>query len=123
MEKDKIVEKNLASKGLRFANSLIDMIIFYCAFILFGTILGILSLVLNIDFTAMENVNSLLDRLITTCFIVIYYFVLEMLLKGRTIGKLITGTKVVSKWGEEPTSKDYLIRTISRLVPFDSLSF
>jgi len=51
------------------------------------------------------------------------FFSFEYFTKGRSIGKYITKTKVVSVDGTAPTQKDFFIRNISRLVPFDGLSF
>jgi uncharacterized RDD family membrane protein YckC len=48
---------------------------------------------------------------------------IEYFSKGRSLGKYITGTKVVMTDGNEPTLSDYFMRNIIRLVPFDALSF
>lgn len=48
---------------------------------------------------------------------------MEYFTKGRTIGKYITGTRVIRTDGQNPTFEEYLIRNISRLVPFDAFSF
>lgn len=51
-----------------------------------------------------------------------YYIVLEAA-TGRTLGKLLTGTKVVDDAGEAPSFGQILGRTFSRLIPFEPLSF
>ena len=51
-----------------------------------------------------------------------YFIILEYKI-GRTIGKYITKTKVVTEIGEQPNLKSIIIRTFCRLIPFDSLSF
>ncbi len=48
---------------------------------------------------------------------------MEYFTKGRTVGKYITGSKVISTDGTQPTFQDYFIRNISRFVPFDAFSF
>ena len=51
-----------------------------------------------------------------------YYLVCEKLLKGRTLGKLITGTRAVKANGKSLTAKDVLLRTLLRLIPLDPCS-
>lgn len=51
-----------------------------------------------------------------------YYIPLETL-SGRTIGKLITGTKVVSEEGRIPSFSAVMKRTLSRFIPFEAFSF
>ena len=53
---------------------------------------------------------------------ILYYSLFEGL-TGRTLAKFITRTKVVDKDGEKPDFRKILIRTITRLVPFEWLSF
>ncbi|NMB82308.1 MAG: tetratricopeptide repeat protein [Ignavibacteria bacterium] len=51
-----------------------------------------------------------------------YYFVSEAL-TGRTIGKFITGTKVLCKDGTPLTIRKAFVRTLIRFVPFDPFTF
>ncbi len=51
-----------------------------------------------------------------------YFFVME-LAWGRTLGKLISGTKVVSEDGTRATEMQVLARTMARLIPFEFLTF
>ena len=69
------------------------------------------------------GINPYLDRLITAFFYALFMFLTEMISKGRSLGKLITGTMVVKEDGSLPTSTDFLKRNFSRIVPFDGLSF
>lgn len=56
-------------------------------------------------------------------FYYIYYFIFE-LTTGQTIGKMITKTIVVNtNSSEKPNFKRIFIRTISRLIPIDFLSY
>jgi uncharacterized RDD family membrane protein YckC len=52
----------------------------------------------------------------------IYYTICEKAFRGYTLGKLITGTRVIRDDGGELTFKDALLRSLSRLVPFEVLS-
>jgi uncharacterized RDD family membrane protein YckC len=53
---------------------------------------------------------------------VFYYTLCEKLFKGYTLGKLITGTRAMRQDGEALTFKDALLRSLSRLVPFEVFS-
>ena len=55
-------------------------------------------------------------------FSMIYYLLFETLFY-RTPAKLITGTKVVSKYGFKPDLTMILVRTLLRLNPFDWITF
>ncbi len=48
---------------------------------------------------------------------------MEYFTNGRTVGKYITGTKVITVDGKRPTLKEYFIRNMIRIIPIDSLSF
>lgn len=124
----KIIDQNRADKGLRFANLVIDRIATYAFIFLFHLLLGIiyqftLFPALEKYFMWIDQMGKLEDFLFTTSIFLIYYFVIEYFTKGRTIGKYITGTKTISIDGKTPTTEQILLRTLSRAVPFDALSF
>jgi len=48
--------------------------------------------------------------------------VCEKAFKGRTLGKVISGTRAIRNDGGELTLKDALLRSLSRLVPFEVFS-
>lgn len=52
----------------------------------------------------------------------IYYFLFELLTQ-RTLGKLITRTKVVNSDGGKLSLRSIFVRTIARYIPFEVLSF
>jgi uncharacterized RDD family membrane protein YckC/competence protein ComGC len=51
-----------------------------------------------------------------------YHLIFESIFQ-RTIGKMLTGTKVVRVDGEKPTFGDIFIRSLVRYIPFEALSF
>jgi uncharacterized RDD family membrane protein YckC len=119
-----------ASKEKRFINYIVDKIIFYALLLVFFFILGIAIELLSADskwfwdfMDDLENVNPWLDRLYTAIIFIILYMISEIILKGRTIGKYITKTKVVLKDGSKPKVSDIILRSLCRLIPFDALSF
>lgn len=115
------VEYNLASKGVRFINYIIDLIIYYVFIVTFFSFIWILGIAENF-FSYMEE-NSLLDRLITMFFYILFMVAQEVIFKGQSIGKFLTKTKVVYENGQTPTSKVLALRNILRIIPFDQLSF
>ncbi|MES2617962.1 MAG: RDD family protein [Bacteroidota bacterium] len=52
----------------------------------------------------------------------LYYIITEAVFQ-RTIGKMFTGTVVITNAGKAPTVGDALARTFCRLIPFDAISF
>lgn len=51
-----------------------------------------------------------------------YYTICEKAFKGYTLGKLISGTRAIRLDGQELTMKDAILRSLSRMVPFEVLS-
>mgnify|MGYP000663414543 CR=1 FL=1 len=96
----------LASSGERFANYLIDW---------FGFVLICFPILTFFDID--DSANLFLYGGST-----VYYILLETT-NGRTLGKLITGTKVVHEDGGPASFTQVLGRSFSRLVPFDAFSF
>lgn len=109
------VEFSLASKGLRFLNFFIDFIIFTILDSLFFLVLGFI--------IAEFTLSAFLSMVIYFMFFVSYFAFQELIFKGRTIGKFITGTKVVTLDGQDPDFTNCIIRALSRCVPFEPFSF
>ena len=116
-----------ATTGERFVNFLIDNIFMrfvmgYATGFLLGIILGSISPGLFTD--GEDNWLSLflLGLLVAYVNYVVYYTLCEKLFRGKTLGKLITGTRATRADGSELTFKDSLLRSLSRIVPFEVLS-
>lgn len=106
----KIAHHKIIKKRTRFYNFLIDLIIFYIFVIVFSKLT-------NIYFEEYKL------KYLMIIFYYLYYLILENIY-GQTIGKMITKTKVVNMDnGENPNFTRILIRTISRLIPIDFLSY
>nr|WP_315027183.1 RDD family protein [uncultured Chryseobacterium sp.] len=123
-----VVDRHRSQKLIRFANFIIDRAVVYFIFIIFGFASSLVFALTGINFfieivQEMAGVNRFMDILITSTVYFIYIFLIEYFTKGRSLGKYITGTKVICTDGTDPTIKDYFIRNISRLIPFDVLSF
>ncbi len=117
-EKEELI---LASRGKRLANALIDRIVFYIIFFVLSMMAALIFGPEILD--SMSNMSRLADYLITALLLFIYYLLSESLMNGRTIGKLITKTRVVDEYGKVPNFSVTLKRTACRFVPFDAFSF
>jgi uncharacterized RDD family membrane protein YckC len=111
------------SAGKRFANYTIDLIVLIILVVVFMMVSAIVGVAIYPEAAAtiesdFENYNLLISLVIHFS----YYTLFESS-GGRTIGKLITGTRVVDKHGRNPGVKAVFLRTISRYVPFNAFSF
>ncbi len=100
-----------ASKGKRLVHYIIDYIITFIA----------TSFISLVFFSESSSTMSYLLIFVIIHFV--YYVPTEYLMSGKTIGKLITPTRVVTHEGYHPELSVILLRTLCRLVPFDPLSF
>ncbi|WP_430817038.1 RDD family protein [Carboxylicivirga sp. RSCT41] len=110
-------------KGKRFVNHLIDSIFIWVLFILFAMLYGVYLGIFNPE--AIETIDesgSFIENLFFILLSIVYYTIMEAL-TGRTIGKLITKTRVVDENGNKPDFGTSFIRSLCRIVPFDGLSF
>lgn len=106
-----------ASVGQRFLNYIIDNIVLR-AFLYFGALF-----IGNSDFILGMSESMILLLVFLLFLLVIgYYWVSEFALGGRTIGKMITGTRVVYDDGSRPSATSILGRTLARAVPFEAFS-
>lgn len=111
-----------ASTGQRFVNYLIDTVVMYV--FTWGS-----STILLLFFYAtsqgqqprLEGLQLILFPFVLLLFVVFFTFS-EGVSSGRSIGKLVTGTKVVKTDESEITWKDAFVRSLCRLVPFEPFS-
>lgn len=80
----------------------------------------------NYSYSSYASDNSishqLLERLVTIGLLVAFYSLSEIIFQGRTIGKFITGTKAINEAGTDMDPKTILLRSLSRIVPFEAFS-
>jgi uncharacterized RDD family membrane protein YckC len=126
-EYDRTVLQEEASQGKRFANYLIDLICFYIVVFAGGAALGIIIYFINPESSFLQDESSspwsgLVDRLLGLLLYGLFMSLTEGLFKGRTLGKLITGTIAVKDDGSPITWEDAFKRGFSRAVPFEPFS-
>ncbi|HUH26066.1 MAG TPA: RDD family protein [Flavobacterium sp.] len=122
METHEIAQQNKAVKGLRLINYIIDFIASILFMMLALTIMICIAFLLNTDIVFIFESDFIMESL-AFIFYALYYFLIENFSKGRSIGKLITGTKVVTLSGEVPTRNTFFRRSLYRLIPFEQFSF
>ena len=111
-----------ATTGQRFANYLIDILVFYGLFFALGITLALLSP------STVENMDSgysdygFLDRIISLALYGAYMGIVESIFKGKSLGKLITGTRAVNFDGSKISVSTAFARGFSRAVPFCAFS-
>lgn len=109
-------DEDLASRGQRFLNMIIDIIAIY----VLAFIVGIILAILRAPFLTESSV--LFDYGFGIALWLLYYVPLEAGF-GRTVGKLLTRTRVVMVDGTPPNILNVIGRTFARLVPFEAFSF
>lgn len=103
-----------ASTGQRFLTFVLD----YVGIMVLAGGLGVASVVFSGDADWVEDIPDFLFGLIL---MTIYYVGFEATL-GRTPGKLLAGTRVVTEQGGTPSVLQVLGRTFARFVPFEAFS-
>ncbi len=115
-QNDGEIELDLATIQKRMVNSLIDSTI---GLFVFTVIVGILAVVLGL--TTADEIES--GESIISLVAYFGYYIFCEVVWGKTLGKLITKTKVVMANGTKPSLPAIVGRTFCRLIPFDALSF
>jgi uncharacterized RDD family membrane protein YckC len=112
---DLVINLQQANGGKRFANYLIDLVVFYIFAIILYVVL-VREDVLNL------SQNPLVDRLLTLICYGIFMGIYEGIFRGRTLGKLITRTRAVNEDGTTISLGTAFLRGVSRAVPFETFS-
>ncbi|MDH7463033.1 RDD family protein [Chitinophagaceae bacterium 26-R-25] len=104
-----------ATVGQRFLNYIIDMVGMYA--------LATVIILAVYWITGAMIVDDSSPGLLVGCIaIFVYYSLLEGITNGRSLGKLVTRTRVIKEDGSTPTISDAMKRSVSRLAPFEVLS-
>jgi len=104
----------IASQGKRFLNLIIDTFGYYALSFVAGFVMALTG-----TETILDGVGGLLFGVVVN----LVYFVTQEAVFGRTLGKLVTGTKVVNLDGQSPSFGQVVGRTFARIIPFEAFSF
>jgi uncharacterized RDD family membrane protein YckC len=108
----------------RLANRVIDLGVYYIFMILIGVFIGLLTHVgIYAPYEYIITMNRIQESLLCSGIGFIYYFTFETFTDGRTIGKYITNTKVLTWYGEKPSPGRIAKRSLCRMIPFNAFSF
>jgi uncharacterized RDD family membrane protein YckC len=116
IEEEKEFDSKKVKSTIRLLNFIIDSIAFLIVFAILGFIIG---LFYNTD---NQVIIQLAGYLLLTVAFFGYYIFMEYKYQ-KTIGKLITKTKVLRADGDKAQLGDIIARTFCRLIPFDRLSY
>jgi len=109
-------EAKPASRERRLVNFLIDSVGLMIFIFLITVVIA------AVDASFVESLSLPASYLLNVLATVLFYMPAE-LLTGRTPGKLVTRTRVISKSGGRPTALQILGRTLLRLVPLEAFTF
>ncbi len=115
-----ITPELLAPKSKRFGNFVIDMIVRYLLFMIIGVIAALID---PEGFLKWSESISRLEEILYSLLVLFLYFLWMETITQRTVGKYITGTKVVMADGSRPGIGVIFKRTLCRMIPFEVLSF
>jgi uncharacterized RDD family membrane protein YckC len=104
-----------APRWRRVVNQLLDLVGITIAATLVAIALRVVSVAVNID--VMQSAGPLFGFGV----VFLYYFVCEAVF-GQTLGKLVTGTRLVTESGARAPIWLVLFRSIYRFVPLEPLS-
>ena len=131
-EQDELGYVDPASRGLRFANYVIDQIVLVVLLNLLATVWTVIAKATGgvgpeKYLGVQTNLNIALDVLLVKVIIsysitVVYYTICEATMNGRTIGKFSTGTIAITQDGTPFTFKHAFVRSICRIIPFEAFS-
>lgn len=113
---NKLTESKTVNSLIRFLHMVVDLIMFFIIAFVFSLIIGFL----------IPNIESVNENLFGYGLFLISFFTYYILMEykyQKTVGKFITNTKVVLMDGKRPELNDIIIRTVCRLIPFDSISY
>ncbi len=109
-------QNEIASRLRRFLNMLIDTVGYFVLALAVGVVIGLV-------YPQFLSSESTLQNYMFGLGINVLYYLPSEALFGRTLGKLITRTRVVAVSGEPPTFWQIFGRTFARLIPFEAFTF
>lgn len=114
-----------ASKSERFVNLFVDMIAIYILWVF----VSLFWFLLQDAYSSMvyapnyESLSIVVAPFALALSVVLGYFIGMESMYGKTIGKMITKTKVVSLDGSKPSFNQIVGRSFARLIPIEPISY
>jgi len=119
-----VTDDLLATRGQRFFNCILDLLIVHIILGSIGTTIIIIGDVSNNYELSnwIESTTTIEKLLFWSVILFLYYFLTETYF-SRTFAKYFTKTIVVTKDGSRPNKRTISIRTLSRFIPLEALTF
>ncbi|QDU54526.1 RDD family protein [Aeoliella mucimassa] len=117
------VELPIATQGKRLLNLIIDNIVLQIVSRVVGVAVGAAMIRPGEVITPEKQSTLFVVAMIMGLIVAVVYFLVMESLFQKTIGKMLTGTKVVDVDGRRPSFQQLLGRSLSRFVPFEAFSF
>jgi uncharacterized RDD family membrane protein YckC len=119
-----VTEDLLATRGQRIFNCILDLLIVHTVLVSIATTAVIIGdITNNNDLSNWAKSTTTLERLFFWVVILFLYYFLTETYFSRTFAKYFTKTIVVTKDGSRPNKRMISIRTLSRFIPFEGLTF
>lgn len=113
-----------ATRGQRFMNCILDLLFVHIIMGSIGTTVIIFGdITNNYKLSNWAESTSALERLFFWILILFLYYFLTETYFSRTFAKYFTKTIVVTKDGSRPNKRTISIRTLSRFIPLECLTF
>jgi uncharacterized RDD family membrane protein YckC len=126
MENNKftVTEDLWATRGQRFMNCILDLLIVHTILISVATTVAIIGdITNNDDLSKWAESTTTFQRLFFWALLLFLYYFLTETYFSRTFAKYFTKTIVVTKDGSRPNKRTISIRTLSRFIPLECLTF
>ena len=121
-------ELQLAGKGKRFANKILDTLF---ALVWIGVVFALGGMVVSATIGLARFAEGVMENKATfyAAYVLLFlfsywlYFFISESLTGRTLAKALTKTRVVTAERGPPTAGSIALRSLCRMIPFEQLSF
>jgi uncharacterized RDD family membrane protein YckC len=119
-----VTEDLWATRGQRFINFLLDLLIVHVIMIgLATTVVIIGNIAYNYDLSKWAESTTTLERLLLWAVLLFLYYFLAETYFAITFAKYFTKKIVVTKNGSRPKIHTIFIRTLTRFIPLECLTF
>ncbi|TCJ14111.1 RDD family protein [Flaviaesturariibacter flavus] len=111
-----------ADAGKRLVNYIVDQVAFIAFAAMLGLVAGVAGGDAAIEFVKRIEANFILNYLTSQLLYAFFMGSQEALFRGKTFGKMITGTRAVSRDGAPLSTDQAFTRGICRAIPLNTLS-
>ena len=119
-----ITEGVLASRTQRFINFIVDLLIVHTILVGIATTVVIIGdLTSDYDLSKWVEATTTFERLASWFVVLFLYYFLTETYYSRTFAKYFTQTLVVKTDGSRPKKRIIFIRTLSRFIPLECITF